>query len=197
MFGSFPGSPGVVPRAIRELFGRLEALEEDGVLDMMSDVSVRMSFIELYSTGFRNLLHDSNQQQSGATKTNGIRSTGSFYGAVKDDVCLIIVHYNHKSLIVVLQDADTASVHSNADSFSVSDNQHSSHNQDSNTVELHEHPTTGVFFASESVLRFDVYNAEEVLKMVSKGDQYYHVLMLSLLVIYYFNQYHNYTKLMS
>mmetsp|Transcript_10931 Transcript_10931/g.15071 ORF Transcript_10931/g.15071 Transcript_10931/m.15071 type:complete len:2303 (-) Transcript_10931:207-7115(-) len=156
MFGSFPGFPGVIPRAVRDVFDRLEALEEDGILDMMSDVSVRVSFIELYANGFRNLLHDSNQhvQQSASTRSNGLRSTGSFYGAFKDD------------------DADNVSVHSNADTFSVNENHHSNHNQDSgpsNTVELHEHPTTGVFFASESVLRQDVYNAEEVLKMVSKG----------------------------
>ena len=39
-------------------------------------------------------------------------------------------------------------------------------------VDLHDHPSTGIFFVSETVLRYEVKSPEELLQLVAKGIVY-------------------------
>ena len=61
IFGSNHGSstsPGLVSIAVRNLFSSLQKRHEsiDPTFDIQRDVSVRVSFVELYNNAFRNLL---------------------------------------------------------------------------------------------------------------------------------------------
>ena len=39
----------------------------------------------------------------------------------------------------------------------------------SSGVDLHDHPSTGIFFVSETVLRYEVKSPEELLQLVARG----------------------------
>jgi len=107
------------------------------------DVSVRVSFLELYSNSFRNLIQPISKEAD---------VPASAYAASFS-----------------AQDDDNASVASDATGVSMVEASKLGVNSASG-VDLHDHPSTGIFFISETVLRHEVKSAEELLHLVAKGS---------------------------
>ena len=102
-----------------------------------------MSFLELYSNSFRNLI----QPVSKDADVPASAYAASFSA----------------------QDDDNASVASDASGVSMVEASKLGVNSASG-VDLHDHPSTGIFFISETVLRHEVKSAEELLHLVAKGS---------------------------
>eukprot|EP01036_Dinobryon_divergens_P024051 gene24055-32465_t len=141
---STTASPGLVSKSVRDIFKLIDERHDDRNVDFNKgeDVCIRVSFIELYGNSFRNLIKP--------VSTDSDAPAGAYSASFS------------------AQDDDNVSVVSDASGLNFADTSKLAI-ASSSGVDLHDHPSTGIFFVSETVLRYEVKSPEELLHFVSRG----------------------------
>jgi hypothetical protein len=138
-------APGVIPRAIDDLFATVEAAKE---AEPSSLFIIELSYVELYNNYFRNLIRDAVEEQA---RQHAGEATSHLDDSLSDDASAVT-----KNTTTTISDSLVklpTFVHQ------------------SERIDIHESDRTGVFLSGNH-LRIRVSSAEEAMRIVLQGNQF-------------------------
>jgi hypothetical protein len=146
-------APGIIPRAIGDLFMHIEKAANEGGSDMF--FYVRLSYVELYNNNFRNLLENVQKDKLPSGKGGAVNMSMNGFFTELDD--------GHETV------AGATFAHArNTTTFDMKQHPGLAHRNDK--IEVRESQSAGVFLAGPN-LRIPVTSATEAFTLIKLGNK--------------------------